>query len=299
MFVAVGVGFAVHVVVPQVGELNRFGTALRHGSWWWLGVATVASALTYPAAALGILGSVTEDLPFVHTIVAQLASSAANLTAPGGLGGLALNQRYLEAQDIPRPAAMSGLTLNMTVIALFHLTAVIATSAFLGATLPDTVSLPPRRYLVDGAVAAALLTGLAAWSRPLRRRVIPPLLVALRAIPELLRQPVRATQLIASALLVNIAYIASLQAAIAAFGPTPDISHTALVYLLAAILGTITPTPGGLGGVEAALVAGLTRMGSLAGPAVAAALTFRVLTFWLPIIPGSIALGWLRTRRII
>ncbi|MDH4309289.1 MAG: lysylphosphatidylglycerol synthase domain-containing protein, partial [Acidimicrobiia bacterium] len=64
-------------------------------------------------------------------------------------------------------------------------------------------------------------------------------------------------------------------------------------------VGTVTPTPGGLGGFEVALVAGLTRIGPTAGQAVAAALAFRILTFWLPIIPGLSALRALRKRRLI
>jgi hypothetical protein len=59
------------------------------------------------------------------------------------------------------------------------------------------------------------------------------------------------------------------QAAIAAFGPAPDLAHTALIYLIAAI--------------------GLTRIGPTAGQAIAAVLTFRLLTFWIPIVPGLVA----------
>jgi uncharacterized protein (TIRG00374 family) len=137
------------------------------------------------------------------------------------------------------------------------------------------------------------------WTRPIRRRVLRPILSALRVLPELLSNPTRSALLFGSAFLVNAAYIVSLQAAVAAFGPAPDVAHTALVYLIAAVVGTITPTPGGLGGYEAALVAGLTRIGPTAGHAVAAALTFRLLTFWIPIIPGLIALRSLRKRRLI
>ena len=38
--------------------------------------------------------------------------------------------------------------------------------------------------------------------------------------------------------------------------------------------------------MEATLVAGLTALGVGAGAAVAGVLAFRLLTFWLPIVPG-------------
>ena len=50
--------------------------------------------------------------------------------------------------------------------------------------------------------------------------------------------------------------------------------------------GRVSPTPGGLGAVEAALVSGLTGYGMPDGKAVAAVLTFRLFTFWLPMLPG-------------
>jgi Lysylphosphatidylglycerol synthase TM region len=46
------------------------------------------------------------------------------------------------------------------------------------------------------------------------------------------------------------------------------------------------PTPGGLGAIEAALVAGLTGVGMQPGPAVSAVLLYRLATYWLPVLPG-------------
>jgi uncharacterized membrane protein YbhN (UPF0104 family) len=54
-----------------------------------------------------------------------------------------------------------------------------------------------------------------------------------------------------------------------------------------------------LGAVEAALVASLTAVGVQTGPAVAGVLTYRLLTFWLPILPGFLALRYLQHREIV
>ena len=63
------------------------------------------------------------------------------------------------------------------------------------------------------------------------------------------------------------------------------------VYLGAAALAAIAPTPGGLGAIEAALVAGLTGVGMSSGLAVSAVLLYRLATYWLPVVPG-----WLSWR---
>jgi undecaprenyl-diphosphatase len=95
---------------------------------------------------------------------------------------------------------------------------------------------------------------------------------------------------------VNAAYITTLQASLAAFGPVPDLWHTALAYLVGVTIGTVMPTPAGIGGTEAGLVAVMTRVGVLQGQAVAATLSFRLVTFWLPILPGLALAGVLRRR---
>jgi undecaprenyl-diphosphatase len=66
------------------------------------------------------------------------------------------------------------------------------------------------------------------------------------------------------------------------------------VYLGGAAVSGVAPTPGGLGAMEAALVAGLTGLGEASGAAIAAVLGFFLLTFWLPTLPGFFALRHLR-----
>jgi uncharacterized protein (TIRG00374 family) len=68
------------------------------------------------------------------------------------------------------------------------------------------------------------------------------------------------------------------------------------VYLTGATLGSIIPTPGGLGAVEAALTAGLTAAGVPGPVAISAVLLFRLMTFWLPVPLGWAALNYLERR---
>jgi undecaprenyl-diphosphatase len=62
----------------------------------------------------------------------------------------------------------------------------------------------------------------------------------------------------------------------------------------AAAIAAAAPSPGGLGAIEAALVAGLTGVGMQAGPAVSAVLLYRLATYWLPVAPG-----WLSWRALL
>jgi undecaprenyl-diphosphatase len=79
-----------------------------------------------------------------------------------------------------------------------------------------------------------------------------------------------------------------------AFGGVAPIAAIGAVYLGAAAIAAASPTPGGLGAIEAALIAGLAGIGLASGPAVSAVLTFRLATYWLPVVPGWLCLRLLQ-----
>jgi undecaprenyl-diphosphatase len=98
---------------------------------------------------------------------------------------------------------------------------------------------------------------------------------------------------------VTAGYALALVAAAHAFGLSVGVASVVAVYLGGSAVAAVAPTPGGLGALEASLVAGLTAAGAAAGPAVAAVLVFRLVTFWLPTLPGFIAYRVLRRSAIV
>ena len=59
------------------------------------------------------------------------------------------------------------------------------------------------------------------------------------------------------------------------------------------------PVPGGLGVVEAGLIAGLTSAGVPQDQAVAAVLIQRLFTAYLPPVWGFVTLTWMRRREYV
>jgi undecaprenyl-diphosphatase len=100
-------------------------------------------------------------------------------------------------------------------------------------------------------------------------------------------------------MLVTLAYIGALAAAVAAMHGNLTIAEVGAVYLGASIIAAAAPTPGGLGAREAAVVAGLTTVGLESGAAVAAVLAYRLVTYWLPILPGWLSFQMLERRGLI
>ena len=60
--------------------------------------------------------------------------------------------------------------------------------------------------------------------------------------------------------------------------------------------GRRCPIPGGIGAVEAALVGSFTLVGVDSATATAGVLLYRLLTFWVPVLPGFYAFYWLERR---
>jgi hypothetical protein len=81
----------------------------------------------------------------------------------------------------------------------------------------------------------------------------------------------------------------ALLAALIAVGAEPKPSLVLLAYVISSLLGMIPLTPGGLGFVEAGLVATLALAGVGGGDASAATLAYRLVSFWLPIPAGLVA----------
>ena len=154
--------------------------------------------------------------------------------------------------------------------------------------------------MLAGLVVAALaVLAVPAGRRVLRARVSPTFGQVLPRLLEVPQRPRKLAEGIGGALLLSFAYIFCLAACVAAFDRSVPIASIAVVYLTGSALGSLIPTPGGLGAVEAALTAGLTAAGLPGAVAVSAVLLFRLLTFWLPVPFGWAALNYLERKQAL
>ncbi len=86
----------------------------------------------------------------------------------------------------------------------------------------------------------------------------------------------------------------ALAATFLAFGAGVPWTALVVAYVVAYSIGTLAPTPGGLGAVEALLIALFVSFGVPSATAVTVVLVYRVLNFWLPIPPGLVMYGTVR-----
>jgi uncharacterized membrane protein YbhN (UPF0104 family) len=288
---------AGYLIVGQLSSVDLL-TVFSQARWQWVPLVLLASALTYLAAALSLTGYVREKLSFARTALAQLAASFAGFVTPPAVGGLALNVRYLQKAGVPPAGIATSLGLSQAVNAVSHVVLLVAFAAATGAAASNHLAVPGWAFGVLGAVAGLILLAMAIPGARHRvsARLLPPLRQSLSRLLDLVTTPPKLAQALLGALALNAAYIAALWFAVHAFNGQVGLSGVAVVYLTGAAIGSVSPTPGGLGAVEVALATGLAALGMASTAAVSAVLLFRLATFWLPVPLGWIALGWLRRR---
>jgi len=295
---------AVAAVYLLAGELGRASlrSVLQEADWRWVIAALALSAATYVGATDELIGFVPGRLSFRRTLLAQLASSFVTLVTPAAVGGATLNIRYLQRQKISAAAAAASVGVAQVVAFVLHVLLILVFAAIAGSSASEPVHPPPRWawFVLAGLVLIALVVlAIPAGRRMLRARLSPMLGQVLPRLLQVAQQPGKLAQGIGGTLLLSFCYILCLAACVAAFSRSVPIAKIGLVYLTGSAIGSIIPTPGGIGAVEAALTAGLTAAGVPGAVAASAVLLFRLLTFWLPIPFGWGALKYLEREQAL
>jgi undecaprenyl-diphosphatase len=296
------IALVTYVLVPQLADLPGIIEQLRLADWAWFVPVLLMSLLTYVGAAMSMQGAVASRLPMLPTFLAQFAGTFANRLAPAFAGGVALSVRYLQRSGIDTAVAASGVGLSAVASIVVHLGLLALFAVWAGRSTAGSAIEEPQYLLIGLAVLVVL--GLGAYAVPsvrraIRDRVLPVLRRSLDGVAVVLRRPSRVVLLLGGATVVTVCYLLGLFFAIQAFGGGLSLALVGVVYLAGSGIAAAVPTPGGLGAVEAALIAGLVAAG-LANPiAVPAVFMFRLATFWLPILPGWLSFTYLQKREYL
>jgi undecaprenyl-diphosphatase len=300
VFTVLVLGLAIHVLLPQVGELRHSFNAIKRADVNWLPLALLTTALTFVFASVALRAASCRPLPFTKTVLAQLASSFANRLAPGSVGGLGVNERFLcHAGGMGNAEAGTALALNGVAGVIVHVSALIVTGILARGDASEHWHRPHNWQLAAGFALVMVIAGVI-WRVPrLRTHIIPAVKDGWNELLEIVKRPAEAVVLFIGAIGITTSYAVTFYLCLVAFHVHISPAQAAFVYLGGAVVSSVAPTPGGLGAMEAALVAGLTHVGIHDGRAVASVLTFRLLTYWLPILPGYLSLRHLRRAHLL
>jgi undecaprenyl-diphosphatase len=294
--------FAAYILIHEITGTKDLPATLANADWGWALLAVVCSALTYIGAALNLLGGFGRRLSLWLTTAVQLGGSFINLITPVKVGGTATNIRYLQKQGLDSAAAIGGMGVTILVVGVMHIALTIVFLVWAGSKT-NIVKLPSSSTILLVLVVVAAIIGLAVAIRPARKLVrtvvVPQVEKAVLELREALRDPARLSLSFLGALLMELAYIGALFASVRAFGYPVSFAAVGAVYLAGSAVASAAPTPGGVGAVEAALIAGLTATGVPTEQAVPAVLVYRVATFWLTVPTGWLSFTLLTRRGVL
>jgi uncharacterized protein (TIRG00374 family) len=302
-------GVSLYVLLPSLTAVLSSWHSLRHLIWYWTLAALIAEAATF--IFLWQLNRIAlhEHRWFV-VASSQLAGSAVGKIVPGGAAtATAFMVEMLRRARVAVGQAASALAASTALQVATRLALPVLALPAIVAGTPVDHSLAISAYL-GLAVLILLVVGSAlafVFDRPLalagralewvlngtvrRRRKVTELPRQLLAQRDLVRATIglhwRAA--ILSAVGSTAFDFGALLCALRAVGAEPRPSLVLLAYAGAAVLALIPLTPGGLGFVEAGLVGTLTLAGVAAHDAVLATLTYRLVSYWLPIPVGGVA----------
>jgi len=303
IFTVLALVAVTYFLIPQLGDVPGMVDRIRDADWAWLPAIVGVSVLTYVGAALSIAGSVPARLRPLPTLVTQLASSFAGKLAPAGLGGMALNVRYLQKSGVDVAVATSGVGLNTLGGLVVHAFLLLVFAVWAGHSAFDAIRLPRPEAFLWGALAVLTLAAVMFAVPSVRRLVITRLRPLLRrsigGVAHALRNPGKLVLLLGGSAVLTLSYIVCLYLCTRALGGDLSLATVGAVYLLGAAVAAAAPTPGGLGALEAAVIAGLVAAGMPHTIAVPAVFLYRLATFWLPILPGWAAFTWLRRSEYV
>ncbi|AVH55917.1 MULTISPECIES: lysylphosphatidylglycerol synthase transmembrane domain-containing protein [Streptomyces] len=280
------------------------GTArLAAADPWWLLAGIFFTCMGWVAAACTRQGAIPERLPPGPLLASQFAAGAANHVLPASIGAHAVTLRFLQGRGVSLARATASL-------ALYSLVKPVAKTAVLIVfvlAFPDVLRLgelvPDDRTLLLaaagvalGPVAAALILAVV---RPLRRPVLGFVRTALTEARILHTMPSRvlalwggaaATPLLQGSVIASVGF---------SLGLPLSWPQVVLALLLASTAVGAVPAPGGIGPVDAALVFTMVAFGAPIGLATATVVGYRVLTVWVPLLPGTLVLSALVHRKVL
>jgi undecaprenyl-diphosphatase len=290
VFTLVMLAAVTYFLLPQLADVPGIIDQVQEANWAWFPLVLAMSVLTYVGATASLQGSVTDRLRTGPTFLTQIASSFASKLAPAGLGGMALNTRYLQRAGVDTAVAASSVGLNTVAGFATHLLLLLTFVVWAGRSAFGSVRLPDPTVALYGLAAVAVLAvvgfAIPAVRAAFRERLVPPVRRSIGAIAGVLRRPTKVGLLLGGSAFVSISYVSALYFATQAFGGELTFAQIGAVYLVGAAVGTVAPTPGGLGALEAAVIAGLVAAGMENTIAVPSVFLFRLATYWLPIVPG-------------
>jgi uncharacterized protein (TIRG00374 family) len=313
----------VYVLIPKISGVKGSLSKLSDPNWAWVAVAVAFngfSFLAYAALFRGILGG-RDDQHLLYKRLDIRASlkitmaglAASTLFSAAGAGGIALTYWALRKAGMERRRAACRMVAFLVLLYTVYAAALVVFGVLLRTGVFNGEA-PLGGTIIPAGLAAlaGLVTGLIALipddlerrierhrDRPwVRRLASVPATVAsgVRTAIDYLRHPRSGAWAIGGAVGYWVGMVGILWACFHAYGGGVPFAVVVMGFFVG-MVANLAPSPaGGVGTLDAGLIGAFLLYGIPLDTVLPAVLTFRLVGFWLPIIPGVIAYFALRRQ---
>jgi uncharacterized protein (TIRG00374 family) len=300
----VGIWLIIGLLSDARGSLE----AIKGASWGWVAVAFILAQLPVVAEAWALMGAVVGQLPFGRCVALETSNTFTSLVG-GSVAVFAVRVRFFQRQGYDASAAVSSGVIASTAswVAKTLLFLVAVGFAIGNFHRPTSSSTHGHQGIIWIVVAVIIAAGIALAvivlvpriRRLVSRRIRPHLASVWANIKAIAVEPRKIVYVLSGSVLSQLLVALSLGASLHAVGQRASLAIIITVITLASIVGGAVPVPGGIGVVEAGLIAGLTSAGIPQDQAVAAVFIQRLFTAYLPPIWGWMTLAWMRRREYV
>ena len=298
-------GWALIGVLIDVSQ--SFDTVIG-ADWLWVVVAFILSQLAYVASGMEGVGSVAGPLPFARAVAVEVANSFSAL-AGGTAAVFATRVRFFQRQGYDSTVALSSgaimATSSWTAIAVLFLVSLPFSWGSIHIEItPESGGDSKLVWIILAvvvlvALAAGLLLAVPRFRRLAAEKVRPKARDIWGNLRQVASSPRKLVLLVGGSFAQELLVAMALSVSLRAFGDHVNLPTLYVVIFLAGIIGGISPSPGGMGVVEAGMILGLTAAGVSEADATAAVFIQRLFTSYLPPIWGWLTLVWMRKREYL
>ena len=278
---------ALYIILPQIGIFKNSLIHLAGVNFCFLALALVLQVATNVFAAINYCLLAKHKLKYFRTLLIMLAGNFVNRLLPAGIGGIGINYAYLKANKHTSAQSASVVAVNNLIGGVGNLLLVAAIFLIFRGSLvhlnTDGIHAPANwKYIVLAVIIMVLIIALSRFRHKISRGAV----VFIEQVLEYRKQPLKLVLTLISSILLTLSNVLCLYYSALAINVHLSLAIMVVVLTVGVAFGTATPTPGGLGGIDAALVVALVAYSVPVAMALTVTLLFRLISCWIPVIVG-------------
>lgn len=280
-----------YFLLPDKEYIINTYNEIKDAELSWIVLGNVLFYLTIPLYAIQLFVLSKIKLNYWITFKVQMSVLFINKILPSSISSFVVNSFYLEekglkASQIASVISMKALTSSIPFTLLFIFAFIIGINQFNFSSSSFSKDIDLSKIFLILISFILLFLFLIYRSSKLKKIILKSFLSFWEQFKSYKEKPINILIAGGTGFLAPLIGITVLLLSAKSVGIEISFVQSFLIYTLSTTLANAVPVPGGIGAAEAGLFAGFTFLGFSPAESMAAAVIYRLITFWIPFIPG-------------